>query len=1542
LRLEELESRRLLAAYYVAPNGLDTNPGTLAEPFQTVQRAASVVAPGDIAYLREGVYRETVVPTRSGTAAAPIIFRPYNGESVTISGADVLPAASWTSHSGSIYKAPMSWNLGDGKNQVFVDGAMMNEARWPNTSLDVSRPTMALAASGSTSGSGAASVGTITNSSLNQADDFWNGAVISIARGPEWVQFGETVTDSGPGWLSFSFNATTNWYQPTAGNEFFLTGKFQTLDTATEWFRDSTGTLYLWAPASDNPAGHLVEAKRRQFAFDLSNRSYIHLEGIQIVAATVNSNANSHHLVLDGLNASHVSHYTYQRYTSHWTSAGVESSGIMLRGSDNELRNSRIAYSAGNGVLLLGARHKVFNNTIHDVNYAATDAAAIHTGNRYGTSTDHEISYNTLTNAGRSLIVHRSLRRGNIHHNDMSYAGLQVNDLGATYCFGDDGQGTVIAYNRIHDIYTRAHPVGIYLDEGSSNYVVHHNVVWNVGVALRLNGPAVNHQVYNNTLLGQDGSLAHGFPAGGMSGTQVKNNIFTKSAIFGTGAVQQNNLFSTTNPKFVNPTANDYRLQSSSPAIDAGQILAPYTDGFAGTRPDIGAHEYGRPQWKAGAGHGLSATYSSGSLSVSRIDPTVDFNWAAGPPAPGLASNSFQAVWQGQVEPTSSETYTFRVNAEGGVRLRVNGQLLIDRLTNVGPGEWTGTISLRADQKASVVLEYQKGTGNGSIRMSWSSPSRPLEVVPFDRLHTPPAVLYWDPNGPATGIGGTGTWDITKAQWTTDITGRTGHVPWNNDHADRVVFAGTAGTVTLGTGISVNGLKFETGGYALTGNTLTLAGFAPTIATAGGAITINSAIAGNTGLTVTASTGSDVAFGGANTFSGGLTIGNRVRYKMTHAGALGSTTNTVTVAGGGQLYAAVGGTISNPLRLSGNGWQESVYPTGLGALRLAGGNVTGTITLAGNTRIGTHTGSSGTISGPINGPFNLEKFGPGTLVLSGNNSYTGATTVSGGTLQLTSAGAISGTSQVTVNTADVDDPILALVGGSTFNKPLTLNANSTGDLRTSLQSISGANIWSGPITLDGSGFTQFIAAGGNLTISGAVSGPSFTGKMVVRGTGTGTLSGVVNLPAGGFVKTDSGTWNVNSTANNWTQTSVATGTLRLGVDDALATNAAVEMGQGNSSPFALLDLNGKSQLVGGIDVNDASPIATQHVITSATAATLTVNNSTAYSYEGKLTGALALVKQGTGTLSLRSANTFTGAVNIAAGGLRITKSNALGSGTKSVSVNNGTAGRSQLFLDGSTGAINLPSTISFNTSNQLDQTVVNEAGDNVINGAINLTTGGGNTRIAVNGGSLRLAGTIVPTASGRSLVLEGTGAGTVTGRIADGSGFALALRKDGTGTWTLTGANTYTGTTTVNAGSLLVNGNQSAATGAVTVTSGASLGGIGTIGGNITVATGGVLAPGGSPGSSIGTLTVNGNIDLKGTYRANLNGTNSDRLVVNGNLKLNSATLRIEALTLPGQPLYVLATYGTLTGSFASVVGLPAGYVVDTAYNGNQIAIKRV
>jgi len=167
------------------------------------------------------------------------------------------------------------------------------------------------------------------------------------------------------------------------------------------------------------------------------------------------------------------------------------------------------------------------------------------------------------------------------------------------------------------------------------------------------------------------------------------------------------------------------------------------------------------------------------------------------------------------------------------------------------------------------------------------------------------------------------------------------------------------------------------------------------------------------------------------------------------------------------------------------------------------------------------------------------------------------------------------------------------------------------------------------------------------------------------------------------------------------------------------------------------------------------------------------------------------------------------------------------------------------------------------------------------------------------------------------------------------------LIKNGSGTLLLTGDNDYDGETLVTDGTLLIDGTTSGQ-GNYTVNSGATLGGNGTIGlasGNsVIVEPGGIL----SPGTSIGTLTVDGDVDLDGTLLIEVDGLTGmiDLLAVTGTLDITGATVDFDVSGTLSAPAYVFGSYGTLVGDpFAVEVDLPGGYMIDYAYEGDQIAL---
>jgi hypothetical protein len=376
-------------------------------------------------------------------------------------------------------------------------------------------------------------------------------------------------------------------------------GVLNALDTGGEWFLDTGAQLlYLWTPAGDAPAHHLVEAKRRTDAFDFNSRSNIVVRHIRIFGATVNLSSSSRDNTIDGAEARYISQFT--TITAAF-STGTTDTGFLINGTSNRVLNSIIGWSAGNGIMLAGSGHTVSNCVIHDVDYTANNPGAIYPSGGTGLL----ITRNTLYNSARSVLL-AYLASSKILYNHVYNAGLQMQDLGLLYTYGDDGGGTEIAYNIFHG----SHPVYggqiatcLYLDNSSRNYNAHHNLCYDAPRAFQSNLPGTNQLVYNNTLLGDTYSLrGTGSPPNG-SGTQFKNNIFGASTntYSGTNAVFAHNLPSTINPLFVSATDGNFQLSSNSPAIDAGLALPPYTDGYAGAAPDLGAFEYGAAPWTAGS-----------------------------------------------------------------------------------------------------------------------------------------------------------------------------------------------------------------------------------------------------------------------------------------------------------------------------------------------------------------------------------------------------------------------------------------------------------------------------------------------------------------------------------------------------------------------------------------------------------------------------------------------------------------------------------------------------------------------------------------------------------------------------------------------------------------------------------------------------------------------------------------------------------------------------------------------------------------------------
>lgn len=140
----------------------------------------------------------------------------------------------------------------------------------------------------------------------------------------------------------------------------------------------------------------------------------------------------------------------------------------------------------------------------------------------------------------------------------------------------------------------------------------------------------------------------------------------------------------------------------------------------------------------------------SGTLKLTRTDTTVNFNYGAGSPDPSLPNDHFSARWTGEVQPPTSGSYTFHTSSDDGVRLWVNGQLLINDWTNHAQANDYGSIALTAGQKYDIRMEYYENTGNAVAILSWSYSGQADTVIPQSALYSPLPASCVAPTATAT------------------------------------------------------------------------------------------------------------------------------------------------------------------------------------------------------------------------------------------------------------------------------------------------------------------------------------------------------------------------------------------------------------------------------------------------------------------------------------------------------------------------------------------------------------------------------------------------------------------------------------------------------------------------------------------------------------------------------------------------------------------------------------------------------------------------
>lgn len=512
----------------------------------------------------------------------------------------------------------------------------------------------------------------------------------------------------------------------------------------------------------------------------------------------------------------------------------------------------------------------------------------------------------------------------------------------------------------------------------------------------------------------------------------------------------------------------------------------------------------------------------------------------------------------------------------------------------------------------------------------------PLAVHAEDR--------YWDANGSNVGAGGTGNWNTSSLFWSetsSDVLGP--YWTWNNVALDHAIFGGTAGTVTLTSPITVGNITFNAANYTLTGGTLTLGGINPAIAVNAGTSTINSALAGNSGLI---KTGAGTLFlTGNNTFSGGINL-NAGSLRASNDAALGALSNTILVTGNTGLRVDAGD-LSNRTVTVGAGSTLTLSGAAPGtALYTGAGNLSITTGVTMNNDASTYTGTT-RLNGANAGSGNV--FFTSVRNLGEASSLGAPVTEEEGTITF------AGGSQYT-------DRVTYIGTGDSSNRNWVMSSSNTA--RRFVNAGTGTLTITGDISVTANGGARFEAINADIALLGVISGGSnvhFFSDASTKVTlgGANTFSGLTSI-SGGVVE-------ASVLADSGESSSFGTGAgIDIGHGGVLSYigtgDSSDRTWSGNGAIGIRNDGTGALTLTGDLSFNPATPNPDSLTLGGTFAGTNI--------FSGEISGAADLLSTGSSVWELSGANTRTGAIIVNGGTLRAGGASAFGSVT-GVTVNGG-------------------------------------------------------------------------------------------------------------------------------------------------------------------------------------------------------------------------------------------------------------------------------
>lgn len=492
--------------YYVSVEGSDGNSGLdVSKPFRTIQKASDIMTAGDTCIIMAGTYEETVTVSSAGQEGKPVTFMAHPGDRVVVAGTRKV-AGKWEVYKDNIYKIP----LDEQAEQVFVDGEMVVEARWPKMKISGlwDRRCWARVDPGSR-------FGKIICSGLTKTAINWTGAVAVLNVAHQFRTWTRTVSSYNAAEGSFEYpkdldiGVTLAWYgesgEPWEDDFFYLMGKLEALSQPGEWFYDPNNRmLYLWAPDGQHLVKHTVEYKVRKYGFVIKNKNFVNLSGIHFFSCAIAVDESNNCIVND-------CHFKYPSWSRFLPDTTIEDdmAYCYIRGCENTVKNSSFSWCATKGLDISGMANIVDNCVLHDLSWYGNnrDSPLRLAGTEGQPANKMNIIRNcTLFNCG-NLALSFSGPGVIVEKNHVYYAGLCCKDVQLVGTSGPMTYGNIIRYNWVHGCRTNFIPfeakkvggLGIRGDDQTRGLVVHHNVVWDTGRDGIIVKGEWNH-VYNNTV----------------------------------------------------------------------------------------------------------------------------------------------------------------------------------------------------------------------------------------------------------------------------------------------------------------------------------------------------------------------------------------------------------------------------------------------------------------------------------------------------------------------------------------------------------------------------------------------------------------------------------------------------------------------------------------------------------------------------------------------------------------------------------------------------------------------------------------------------------------------------------------------------------------------------------------------------------------------------------------------------------------------------------------------------------------------------------